>query len=114
MKSKLEIKIDNEFNNLGIKVRIYHFTEPVFQINAITIVTNNKKWNWKRIADALRECLLDTTEKEFNQSTELLSQMATKDFYGIAICNRRDSFNRQRGRIIAKGRLLKYLKKKEK
>jgi hypothetical protein len=50
-----------------------------------------------------------------NQASYLLRNLAhNRHIYGVAICDRRDQFNRQRGRIIAKGRLLKHLKLIEK
>ena len=112
MKSKDEIEVDNEFDKLGIKPRVYHFTKPIFTFNAITIVTNDKNKSWKSIAEDIRKSLEDISRYEFNQSTEFLIEMAIRDYYGIAICNKRDTFNRQRGRTIAKGRLLKHIKKK--
>ena len=112
MKSKLEEDLDKEFEKLNMKLRVYHYTEPYLSFNAITIVTNDNNTDWISIAEDIQKSLKQIREKEFNHSTELLHEMATKDYYGVAICNKRDTFNRQRGRIIAKGRLLKILKEK--
>ena len=134
MKSKPEIKLDEEFERLGIKPRIYHFTERVVSFNAITIVTQFDI-TWDRMWELVKESVLgkrkqysektigeeeekptlhkadqsDTTSI-FNRATRLLQNLAAISFYGVAICDKRDQFNRQRGRIIAKGRLLKHLK----
>jgi hypothetical protein len=43
-------------------------------------------------------------------ASEALKMLRKLGIYGVTICDRRDTFNRQRGRIIAKGRLLKHLK----
>ena len=112
MKSKDEIEVDKKFDKFGIKLRIYHFTKPIFSFNAITIVTNDKTKNWKSIAEDIRKCLKFIAKYEFNKSTELLYEMGKRGYHGIAVCDRQDTFNRQRGRTIAKGRLLKHIKKK--
>lgn len=113
MESKDEIVVDKEFDTLGIKLRVYHFTKPIFSFNAITIVTNDETKTWKSIAEDIRECLKHIAKYEFNKSTELLYEMGERDYHGIAVCDKRDNFNRQRGRTIAKGKLLKFLKKND-
>ena len=112
MKSKLEEDLDKEFEKLGMKLRVYHYTEPYLSFNAITVVTNDKNTDWISIAEDIQKSLKQITEKEFNHSTELLNEMVKRDYYGIAICNKRDTFSRQRGRVISKGRLLKHIKEK--
>jgi hypothetical protein len=113
MKSKTEIKLDKEFENLGIKPRVYHFTDiPLF--NAVTVAIDNRKQasinSWEGVADYMRDCRI-IVGREHNRATRFLEKMRRENFYGVAICDKRDQFNRQRGRIIAKGRLLKQLRK---
>jgi len=117
MKSKLEIDLDKEFDKLGIKLRIFHYVEDVIPFHAISIVTQNKE-SWedvRRTLDILfhRE-RIDRNIDVFilNPATRLLRTLRLMDIHGVSICDKRDYFNRQRGRIIAKGRLLKHLKKK--
>lgn len=115
MKSKVEIKLDNEFEKLDIKPKIYHFTEHVKPFTAITIVTADKQ-SWKDIRKMIS--IAFETEQPWLRgylcpATRFINRFAFWNIHGVAICNERDIFNRQRGRIIAKGRLLKYIKENE-
>ena len=107
MKSKTEKKLDDEFKEMGVKPQIYHFIENVKPFKAITILeyfspsytSARKKLDVARFHQYCR-----------SPATELLDALHRQGVFGIAICDMRDQFNRQRGRIIAKGRLLKHLK----
>jgi hypothetical protein len=91
MKNKPEQKLDAELEQrLRVNIRIYHFRKDVGPYTSITIVTNS------------------VTSK--NRMREILMILRKLEIYGVSICDRRDTFNRQRGRIIAKGRLLKHFK----
>lgn len=111
MKNTLERKLDAEFERMDVKPFIHHFINvPPF--SAITIVSFHS--SWREIADYLREDSKNPLSF-INQASYLLRNLAcNRHIYGIAICDRRDMFNRQRGRIIAKGRLLKHLKEMKK
>ena len=117
MNSKTEKKLDEEFEKLEIMPRIYHFVGD-FPFGAVTIAIDNRKlgWSnsWEGIADYMRDCRIYVVGREHNRATRFLQEMRKENFYGIAICDRRDQFNRKRGRIIAKGRLLKHLKEEKK
>lgn len=55
-----------------------------------------------------------TNTKGLNPATHLLERLiGFYDLYGVAICDRRDTFSRQEGRCRAKRRLLRHLKKRE-
>lgn len=115
MKSKTEKKLDEEFERIGVKPNVYHFRdiylEDTFRFTAITVaaMANCKKNN---IINDINAC----GRPDFylhNHASHLLRGLTARS-YGVAICDKRDQFNRQRGRIIAKGRLLKHLKKEAK
>ena len=111
MKNKLEQQLDSEFENLGESIRTFHFLKNIGPYTAITIVDNGiKKWE---TAETILEIIFERTRRQFNKnpSTRLIRTAQHEGIYGIALCDRRDQFNRQRGRTIAKGRLLKHLKK---
>jgi hypothetical protein len=110
MKNKLEQKLDAEFKRMNVKPFIHHFIDTV-PFSAITIVSFHS--SWKEIAKYIHEeCKPPLVY--INQASYLLRNLAhNRHIYGVAICDRRDQFNRQRGRIIAKGRLLKHLKEEE-
>lgn len=108
MKSKTEIKLDKEFEKVGIKPRIYHFRDVGHQFIAITIATT---MSYEITKTAIEESLEDVYFYTVSPATTLLEILQEEwDVFGVAICDKRDQFNRQRGRIIAKGRLLKHLK----
>lgn len=112
MKSKTEKKLDVEFKKLGVIPRIYHFLDiPLF--NAVTIAISDN-----RTYGDIKSIILKSRQAEYYlcQHAEylLLHLGFLPDIHGVAICDIRDQFNRQRGRIIAKGRLLKHLKKEVK
>ena len=107
MKNKIEQKLDAEFKRMDVKPFIHHFINiPPF--TAITVASFYS--SWKEIADYIHE-ESKSPLSFINQASYLLRGLAhNQHIYGVAICDRRDTFNRQRGRIIAKGRLLKHLK----
>ena len=43
-------------------------------------------------------------------ATAIRNRLKVKGIHGVAICNYRDQYNKARGRVIAKGRLLKHLR----
>lgn len=107
MKSKIEEQLDSEFEKMGVRPRVYHFTENVEPFKAVTIVEyfSPSYTSARKKLDAAR----------FHQycrspATKLFDALRRQGVHGIAICDKRDQFNRQRGRIISKGRLLKHLK----
>ena len=120
MKSKVEERLNAEFEKMGVRPHVYHFTEVVSPFTAITIVDNcevpvggsKEAWSSKRR-------VIDTVfEREYLRmqmgcpATRFIHSLKLSHIYGVAICDKRDQFNRQRGRIIAKGRLLCYLQGK--
>lgn len=107
MINKLEQKLDMEFQKMSTKLYIFHI--PIRFIEAIanvTIIVATTGWSWPE----LRELVYQKLRGGSNVASRLLVSLQDEDIYGIAICDKRDQFNRQRGRIIAKGRLLKHLK----
>ena len=113
MKSKLEIDLDKEFYKVGIKLRIFHYTEDVRPFRAITMININRElWeDTRRTLDILfhRERI---DAFVLYPAARLLRALRLMNIYGVSICDKQDQFNRQRGRIIAKGRLLKHIKEK--
>ena len=110
MKNKIEQKLDFALNQLKVTPRVYHFYD-VKPFTAVTIVED--RLTWAGIRREMDLCSRDLTRVGgafFSPATHLRKMLKRKDICGIAICDRRDRFNRQRGRIIAKGRFLKRLK----
>ena len=111
MKKKLEEKLDMEFARLDVKPYVYHFIDTYILITAITIVTFKSKQEVKAILDHIRYNMgIAAHDMLFPVSKYTVKTLHDNHIYGIALCSLQDQFNRQRGRIIAKGRLLKHLK----
>ena len=110
MKKKDERNADLGLKQLGITPRIYHFTIHVKPFTAITIVTSSFSWNIGRLR--IDEALTDVWNHKLEPApaTRTLRFFRAEGIYGISICDSSDHLNRQRGRTIAKGRLLKHLK----
>ena len=111
MTNKLEQKMDAEFRLMAVNPFIYHFTWGMRPFTAVTIVTETQD-TYSHIRDLLFHALAKAVYNTY-PSTIVFNNLRKVGVFGVAICNARDSFNRQRGRIIAKGRLLKHLRGKE-
>jgi len=110
MKNKLEQNIDAQFEQMALDVHIFHIFNLEMPFNAITIADESIN-SWER-ASELIDIVLTRTKRGYTKTpaTRFLKCARDGNIYGVAICDKRDQFNRQRGRIIAKGRLLKHLK----
>jgi hypothetical protein len=107
MKNKLEQKLDVEFGRMKKHVYVYHIpVQFISTIKSVTIATTAQSRDWCE----LRELVHHSIYGGYDMATRLLITLKEEGLNGIAICDKRDQFNRQRGRIIAKGRLLKHLK----
>ena len=114
MRSKLEQKLDAEFYERGGKVFVYHFKLPLSPFNAVTIA-NLKAEPFELLEAVIYRAIVRIAENHLKSPATQLFELLKKDYLpGIAICDKCDQFNRQRGRIIAKGRLLKHLKETKK
>jgi len=112
MKKKDEKMADLGLKQLGVNPQIYHFETRVKPFTAITIAVELLSWT------SLRASLDDIIMKTLpflphEKATQLRESLAQRGIHGVSICDSRDGFNRQRGRTIAKGRLLKQLKQEE-
>jgi len=123
MKSKLETRIDKELAELGVKPYVYYiraygegFQRRILgSFNAITIVDTQyqKTAQVERDVGGAMDGLANsrmTHGDNISPATWVMAYLHKMGYHGVAICDRRDYFSRKRGRIIAKGRLLKHLK----
>ena len=125
MKSKLEEKIDKELADLGVKPYVYHIRaysegsqrKQLWKFSGITIVDIKRRLCTDVEVDVgeaygaleLKLAPYDT-RPDVHPATWMMKELRGFGYYGVAICDRRDNFSRKRGRIIAKGRLLKHLR----
>lgn len=116
---KIEDQMDREFEKRGIKTRVYHFTENIEPFRAVTILEKehysgpSKRffYSYSYARRALDASLFH--HYCINPATELLNALHNQGIWGVAICDKRDTFSRQEGRCRAKHRLLRHLKGRE-
>lgn len=118
--NKLEEKMDKEFAQLQVTPRVYHFTKGIAPFTGVTIAISDRS-PYARVDTVLHVALACSTNYCLElayirgPASRLLRYMEIKyqHPHGLAICNHLDQFSRKRGRIIAKGRLLKYLREEK-
>ena len=111
MRSKLEDQLDKEFEQMNVKPWVYHI-KHLDLFDGVTIVADSRH-STEDIAYIVHDLDGECDHGDYDiaaPATWLREQLVERGFYGVAICDWRDSFSRKRGRLIAKGRLLKYLK----
>lgn len=113
MKKKDEIQADKRLKELSVTPRIYHFEKDIGPFTAISIADDRLTWAGAR--RVLNHALLHMEQvPTLTPATQLINRLREHDdIFGLAVCDRRDQLNRQRGRTIAKGRLAKHLKQLE-
>jgi len=111
-RSKREKSLDAEFERMGVKPRVYHFTKDVGPFRAITIVT--EKYTWATIRYILNSYTNLVYPSTFHPATHLREGLVKREeIYGISICDKSDVFSKRDGRNRAKGRLLQHLLKEQ-
>lgn len=96
MKTKTEKKLDEEFEMLGAKPRIYHFgnhnNAPLAIFTNITIALDPHKLflSWTEMHKILRGVIDDVWLFNTNRATKMIYKLAYYEIYGVAICDRRD------------------------
>jgi hypothetical protein len=110
MKKRDEKLVDSRLEKMGIEPCIYHFEKDTGPFTAISIAEDRLTWAGARrvLNHALRHM---ERVPSLTPATQLINRLREHDdVFGLAVCDRRDQLNRQRGRTIAKGRLWKHLK----
>lgn len=109
MKKKDEREADSRLKQLGVTPRIYLFETHVEPFTAISIAEDVLTWaRVRRELDTIIDWGLPFYHHE--KATRMRKELSKRGIWGVAICDPRDTLNRQRGRTIAKGRLWKHLK----
>ena len=122
--NQLEQKIDKTLEELGVRPYVYHIRaygkEPhrrsLWVFNAITIADTRQmrsadvENDIAKLMDGLANARMLYGES-IHPATWMMKELRDLGYYGVSICDRRDNFSRKRGRMIAKGRLLRYLRR---
>jgi len=107
MKNKLEQKLDEAFRKMQVSPYVFHVPiRFISTISNVTVIALDPDWDWSSIKQLIYKNIIGG----YKMSSRLLDSLKEEGIYGVAICDKRDQFNKQRGRTIAKGRLLKHLK----
>lgn len=109
----LEDYLDIEFSLLRVTPHIVHIrahTEVVGFPSAVTLATVEPV-----DVGAVRYSLgvIEDGDGCKSMASRMKQVLESDGSAGVAVCDYRDQFSRKRGRIIAKGRLLKLLRKQE-
>lgn len=110
--SKREQALDDAFERMGVKPRIYHFTD-ISTFKAITIATIDDAVSYIYV----RTYLLVYFALGINpatRTTNIIDKLRDIELYGVAICDIHDNFNKLHNRNKAKGQLMQHLLKVQK
>ena len=110
MKKKDEREADLGLKQLDVTPWIYHFETAVSPFTSITIAED---CFCRESVRARLDHILSNVLPAFphEKATRLRKELARDNIYGAAICDWRDNPNMRRGRTIAKGRLLKHIRR---
>jgi hypothetical protein len=105
----LEARLDEELGLLGVTPHITHLRGTFWSYYpAVTVATIDKE-HYTTLDSTLSIIYRHACEKKSNIGTVAVDMWAERRA-GVALCHYLDNFSRKRGRIIAKGRLLKILR----
>ncbi len=111
MKSKQEERIDNDLEQMGITAYITHLKQDSGCIYSVVTVATPEYVLYRDLRSALLKIYLEgAIERKTGSALDaLVVERFSEMGFGVAPCHAADNFSRKRGRIIAKGRLLKLL-----
>ena len=109
MKSNIEKRLDRELEDMGVQTRTYHLKE-MWPFAGVTIVTADREGSFRAVKEMVQKAISMHT---LNKATKTKKDLNDLGIFGVAICDVRDQYSKKRGRIIAKGRLLKELKRQK-
>ena len=117
----LEARLDREFKTMNAKVYVYHIRDGVKMFGGLTITTEIKQdmaalsqmiWELSHKCE-IGALFTNPPNRIDAPATWMRKELAKRGYHGVALCAYRDQFSRKRGRIIAKGRLLKAIRQRE-
>jgi len=112
MKSKVEKVLDEEFEAMEIKPRVYHFTGVTAKLFGGITVVDNSDLSWNGIHNVLDTIFYSNRialHEGHSPASRMRRLLQERGIYGIAICDNRDPYSKKRGREIAKGRLWTHI-----
>jgi len=112
-RSRREKQLDEAFERMGVKPRVYHFTKEVCTFNAVTVALA-KRWRYGVTNDIVKNCIEAAHDGIENKATNTITILKQAGIHGASVCAKSDPFSKRYGRNKAKGRLLQHLLKEEK
>jgi len=102
--------LDEEFRLMHVEPHITHLKQPEdCYYSAVTVASRDEVF----FRNALAVCYAEAYESKnakHKLGERIINAFRERDC-GVALCHHLDQFNRKRGRIIAKGRLFKLMRK---
>lgn len=108
-RSKQEARIDAELAQMGVKAHITHLKHPEGSYYNVVTIATPKAEAYQHLSIMLSGCYHEARVSKRSDFGTLIIDKFAEFGAGVALCHHLDNFNRTRGRIIAKGRLLKLL-----
>jgi len=103
--------LKEEFRLLNVTPHITHIRmEPGNYYNVITIASQYVN-QYEAVTKTIAISFQDAYDSGRSDIGTLLLDSLSRCGYGVALCHHLDQFDRKLGRIIAKGRLLKMIRK---
>lgn len=109
----LEEYLDEEFGLLRVKPHITHLKQDLGCYYSYITAATLAPIEYGILDTAISAIYLEGAVKHITGSAldALIVQRFAENMAGVSPCHAADNFSRKRGRIIAKGRLLKVLRK---
>lgn len=109
-----EKSLDKEFKKMGVRLYVYHISARSIAsilFGGVTIVSN--KPHHKHVLIDMVYGIDSDCINTIMPATHMIEALTALGFAGVAVCDRRDKYNRPHGRRDAKRRLISYLKHPE-
>jgi len=110
MRLTAEQRVDAELAEIGVTAHITHLKQPDDTYFKVVTIATPKPEKYKHIDIALSTIYLDASVQKRSDLGKMVIERFSKMGCGVAMCHHRDNFSHKRGRIIAKGRMLKILR----
>lgn len=109
MKLTLEKRLDIELALHRVEAHITHLRQPEDCFFRVVTVATPQQESCSHLGVALSELYMEARISKRSDLGKLIHEGFSDLGFGVALCHHLDNFSRKRGRIVAKGRLLKLL-----
>jgi len=103
--------LDEEFRLMHVEPHITHLKLSEDSYYSVVTVATEDRLPYIIISKTLNKIYAEGYRSKRRDLGAFLIDAFTECHCGVALCHHKDQFNRERGRIIAKGRLFKLMRK---